>query len=160
MRRAASLIGAAVGVALILSACTPTDEPAPVPTSTRTATPTEPTPEPTPSGPVLVADGTAVDNLPIFEVTVQAVAGSDARMAAGAYTAALVAAGFGAETVQATADRTSVGDPVDSLQIAVGWAGECLLAHIPAGDAGAVVTIVPALASGGCLVGDVAGAGG
>ncbi|RAZ35152.1 hypothetical protein DO944_03420 [Microbacterium sp. SMR1] len=81
------------------------------------------------------------------------VAASPDSVAGRAYIDALVAAGFDKSTMQVTADRTSVDDPVDSLQFSVLWAGECLVGQVGPSTPAPTATVLPELPSGGCLIG-------
>ncbi len=119
------------------------------------ATSTAPTPAPTTTeGPApLSPESTAADNLPLFSEVMNQVAASQDSVAGRAYIDALVAAGFDKSTMQVTADRTSVDDPVDSLQFSVLWAGECLVGQVGPSTPAPTATVLPELPSGGCLIG-------
>ncbi|QLD13136.1 hypothetical protein HW566_00515 [Microbacterium oleivorans] len=84
----------------------------------------------------------------------RSVASSAESVAGRAYIDALVAAGFDKGAMQVTADRTSVGDPVDSLQFSVSWQGECLVGQVGPSTPAPTALVLPELDSGGCLVGD------
>lgn len=108
----------------------------------------------TPNTPVMVADGTAVDNLPLFTTVTAHVWASDDRAEGRAYIDALVAAGFAKDRMQVTADRTTVGNPVESLQFSVAWGDqECLVGQVGPSTGEPVTVVVPQLAQGRCLVG-------
>lgn len=150
---ARSLVGAAGALVVVvsLSGCSMfVPEPAPPATSAA------PTPQPTTSeGPApLSPESTASDNLPLFTEVVNQVAASPDSVAGRAYVDALVAAGFDKSTMQVTADRTSVDDPVDSLQFSVLWAGECLVGQVGPSTPAPTAMVVPELPSGGCLIGN------
>ncbi|MCZ4066398.1 hypothetical protein O1W71_01775 [Microbacterium sp. H37-C3] len=119
------------------------------------ATSTAPTAAPTTTeGPApLSPESTATDNLPLFSEVMNQVAASPDSVAGRAYIDALVAAGFDKSTMQVTADRTSVDDPVDSLQFSVLWAGECLVGQVGPSTPAPTATVLPELPSGGCLIG-------
>lgn len=159
MRRPApSLHRPAVGALLLtgllaLAACAPASSPSPTPTET-TASPTAtPTATPTPTGPVLVPDGSATDNLPLFAQVVDAVAATDARAQGRAYIDALVAAGFPKEQMQVTNDLTTVGNPADSIQFSVKWAGECLVGQVGPSTPAPTALVLPLVPGDTCLIG-------
>ncbi len=54
-------------------------------------------------------------------------------------------------TVEITADQTAVGLPVDSIDVAVRFGGECLVGTVRADRISSA--IVPVLGTGECLVG-------
>lgn len=135
-----------VGV-LSFAACTPT----PTPTQT-TAAPTA-TPTPTPTGPALVPDGSAEDNLPLFAQVVNTVAATDARAQGRAYIDALVAAGFPKAQMQVTNDLTTVGNPADSIQFSVKWAGECLVGQVGPSTPAPTALVLPLVPGDTCLIG-------
>lgn len=147
----AGIIGAILTAAL--AGCAPTIA-EPVPTSTPTPTlVASPSATPTPTGPALVADGTAADNLPLFDQVVQTVAASADKASGRAYIDALVAAGFDKTAMEVTPDRTTVDDPVDSIQFAVAWDGECLVGQVGPSTPRPTAVVLPALPAGDCLVG-------
>ncbi len=69
-----------------------------------------------------------------------------------AITKALVAAGFSRSGMQVTADRTTVGLAVPSVQFAVRWQGECLIGQSGPG-AGEYTSQLAAPVDGSCLLG-------
>lgn len=147
-RRVVAALAAGVLVAT-LAGCTA--EPGP---DTATGTPSAPpSATPTPTGPVFVPDGSADDNLPLFTAVMQQVAAGTEATAGRAYVDALVAAGFDKAAMQVTADRTTVDDPVDSLQFAVAWGGDCLVGQVGPSTPQPTAMVLPALPSGGCLIG-------
>lgn len=122
-----------------------------------------PTPEPPsaaspsaspPAGPVFHADGTAEDNLPIFEQVVAAVWAGEQRVSGRAYIDALVAAGFDREAMQLTPDTSTVGNPAESIQFSVRWGdAECLVGQVGPSTGEPATAVMPQLAEGRCLVG-------
>jgi len=147
------VIGGALLCAAVLASCavTPDAEQArPTAATTASATPT-----PAHGGePVLVPDGSAEQNLPLFTAVTAQVWASDGRVEGRAYIDALVAAGFPKERMQVTADRTTVGHPVESLQFSVAWGtGQCLVGQVGPSTGDPVTVVVPQLAQGRCLVG-------
>nr|WP_183501050.1 hypothetical protein [Microbacterium invictum] len=146
----ALIAGASLAVAA-LAGCTPV---APAPTAPpSTSPPPAATPTPTPTGPVLFPDGTADDNLPLFAHVVETVAAGEDAVAGRAYVDALVAAGFDKTAMQVTNDRTTVGNPADSIQFSVLWDGECLVGQVGPSTPAPTAVVLPELPEGGCLVG-------
>ena len=74
-------------------------------------------------------------------------------MSGRAYIDALVAAGFDKTTMQVTQDKTTVGNPAESLQFSVRWGDECLIGQVGPATGTPVTVVAPALAEGTCLVG-------
>lgn len=140
-------------LAATLAGCAPTVEPTATPSPTQTVT-ASPSATPTPTGPVFVAGGSAEDNLPLFAQVVQTVAASADKAKGRAYVDALVAAGFDKPAMELTADRTTVDNPVDSLQVAVAWEGECLVGQVGPSTPRPTAVVLPALPAGDCLVGE------
>lgn len=137
-----------VGV-LSFAACTPT----PTPTPTQTTAASTATPTPTPTGPALVPDGSAEDNLPLFAQVVNTAAATDARAQGRAYIDALVAAGFPKAQMQVTNDLTTVGNPADSIQFSVKWAGECLVGQVGPSTPAPTALVLPLVPGDTCLIG-------
>jgi len=146
----------ALSLGALLSACT---QPSPEPTAS-TAAPSTPAVSPTPTptqtstGPVLVPDGTAEDNLPLFAQVVETVWTSPDQVSGRAYIDALVAAGFDKSAMQVTNDLTTIGDPAESIQFSVLWGDECLIGQVGPAKGEPVTVVMPALAEGGCLIGN------
>jgi hypothetical protein len=107
-----------------------------------------------PSTPELHPEGTATDNLPYFAGIVNAVwAGSD-RASGRAYIDALVAAGFDKAAMQVTNDESTVGNPAESIQFSVLWAGECLVGQVGPATGDPVAVVLPTVGDGACLIGE------
>ncbi|MGI0522505.1 hypothetical protein ABY45_18250 [Microbacterium maritypicum] len=148
--RAAGVLAATAAAALLLSGCTPT--PAPSPSPSVSASPgAEST---TPAAPVLVPDGTAEENLPVFTATAEGIWATDQRALGRAYIDALITAGFDREAMQVTQDQTTVGNPAESLQFSVRWGDdECLVGQVGPSTGQVVTAVLPQLAEGRCLIG-------
>ncbi|MFT4052359.1 MAG: hypothetical protein QM677_08935 [Microbacterium sp.] len=136
--------------ALFATGCAATTDPSSSPSpststaaSTATATAT----------PVLVPDGTAADNLPLFTEVMNAVAATDAAVQGRAYIDALVAAGFEKADMEVTNDLTSVGNPADSIQFSVRWGEECLVGQVGPSIAAPTALVMPIVPGGTCLIG-------
>ena len=110
-------------------------------------------PSPTATGPSLVPDGTAAQNLPIFSAVVNQVAATDARFQGRAYVDALVAVGFPKAAMELTNDQTTVANAADSIQFSVRWAAECLVAQVGPSTPTPTALVLPLLPGGTCLVG-------
>ena len=141
-----------------LAACTPGDTATPTPpaaSSPAAAPSASSAPEDSePSASALVPDGTAADNLPVFAAVTAAVWATDDRGAGRAYVDALVQAGFDRSAMQVTHDRSTVGDPAESIQFSVRWGQECLIGQVGPATGEPVTTVMPVLAEGDCLVGN------
>jgi hypothetical protein len=133
---------------------------APEVTETPTVSPSasvEPAPSAsvTPPEQALRPDGSAEDNLPFFTAITGQVWASEDRASGRAYVDALTAAGFDRAAMQVTQDLTTVGNPVESLQFSVRWAGEeCLVGQVGPSTGEPVTLVVDQLAEGRCLVGN------
>lgn len=150
--RTALALAAALAMAACLTACAPEAVPQPTASVSTSAGPVA-SETPTAEPPVLIADGTADDNRAVFEAALQRVWNADARMSSDAYVEALASAGFAKADMQITEDRTSIGEPADSIQVAVRWAGECLVGHLAPSQPAPVVEVMPIVAGETCLIG-------
>ncbi|MGV9768212.1 DUF6993 domain-containing protein [Microbacterium sp. NPDC003461] len=143
-----------VSGALTLAACAPEPEPAPTATTSPapgTAAPTAP-PE---ADPVLVLDGSAEDNLPLFARIVDEVWQSERRAEGRAYIDALAAAGFDTSAMQVTRDESTVGNPAESILFSVRWGDECLVGQVGPETGEPVASVQEALgADRVCLLGE------
>ena len=152
------MVAVAAVVTASLAACTPDDPataPPPAPSSPAAAPSASSVPEDSePSAPALVPDGTAADNLPVFAAVTAAVWATDDRVAGRAYVDALVQAGFDRSAMQVTHDRSTVGDPAESIQFSVRWGQECLIGQVGPATGEPVTTVMPVLAEGACLIGN------
>jgi len=103
---------------------------------------------------VLVPDGTAEDNLPLFAAVTAQVWATDQRGSGRAYIDALIAAGFDRAAMQVTQDQSTVGNAAESLQFSVRWGeGECLIGQVGPSTGEPVTAVMPQLAEGRCLIG-------
>lgn len=116
---------------------------------------TSPSPSSTESsGPALVPEGTAEENLPIFTSVSESIWATEERGAGRAYIDALIEAGFDRAAMQVTQDSTTVGNAAESLQFSVAWGeDECLIGQVGPSTGEVVTTVMPQLAEGRCLVG-------
>ncbi|MFT4213280.1 MAG: hypothetical protein QM622_00670 [Microbacterium sp.] len=151
-RRQASFTAVvAIAAGLLFSACAPS----PTPSGTRTpSTTVSATPAPTSTGPGLVPDGTAADNLPLFAEVMNQVYATKKKAKGRAYIDALVAAGFDKDAMEVTNDRTSVDNPADSIQFSVLWKGECLVGQVGPSIEEPTALVMPEVPGGTCLIGE------
>lgn len=126
----------------------------PVPAATPTPEPAASTAPPAQTGPVLVPEGTAEDNLPYFTEIVRAVWAGPEQVSGRAYIDALTGAGFDKTAMQVTFDQSTVGNPAESIQFSVRWGDECLMGQVGPATGDPVTAVMPGLADGGCLVGE------
>lgn len=154
------LAGIGVGLALALTGCTAAEvETGASPTASSAVTPTataSPSPSPSPSvatGPVLVPDGTAQDNLPVFSAVVAAVWATPQQVIGQAYVDSLFAAGFDKAAMQLTPDQSTVGNAAESIQFSVRWGDECLVGQVGPATGAPVTAVVPVIDEDTCLVG-------
>ncbi|WP_435744634.1 DUF6993 domain-containing protein [Microbacterium sp. PMB16] len=148
--RAAAPFVVVAAALLVLTGCTGGPDPSASPSAEVSPSPTATTP----AGPVLVPDGTASENLPLFTKIADGVWASDQRGAGRAYIDALIAAGFDRDAMQVTQDQSTVGNPAESLQFSVRWGDEeCLIGQVGPSTGKAVTAVMPQLAEGRCLIG-------
>ncbi|MGF6821163.1 hypothetical protein M2317_000049 [Microbacterium sp. ZKA21] len=143
-------------LAIALAACTPqpTDPTASAPSATTAPSPGATAEPAEPAAPQLVPDGTAADNLALFTAVTAEVWATEQADQGRAYIDALVAAGFDKAAMQVTADETTVGNPVESLQFSVRWGEtECLIGQVGPSTGQPVTTVTDQLAEGRCLIG-------
>jgi hypothetical protein len=139
--------------ALLLAGCTSSSAPAPA-DETTAAVPESPAaeaPAAEPTIPPVDAAGTAEENLPAFESTARAVVEGDPNAQGRDLVDALVGAGFPKDRMEVTADRTPLGNSVDSILVSVKLADACLIGQ--RAQDGFSAHVEPALSSGRCLVG-------
>src|SRR5690606_22103690 len=90
------------------------------------------------------------ENQAYFDFVAGAIA-ADGNPGGRAIVDGLVAAGFDKSAMQLTADRTPLGNAVDSLQFSVEFDTACLIGHI--GGGGYTSVVAAPLENGGCLIG-------
>ncbi len=148
VRRITGLMLALV-VGLLLAGCT--GEPMPTPTESRSAS-ASPTPSPsTDAVPEFRPNGSAAANQQYFDYVNRTLASAQGMSSGRAIVDNLVAAGFSKADMEVTDDTTALNIPVDAIQVAVRFRGECLIGQFsPAGYTG---ILAPILGTGTCLVG-------
>ncbi len=145
--RRASVVGV-LGLMLAVAGCAPVEE-LPAPTEAPSATSTAaPTPEPDPE---LIEGGTAGQNRPLFEFVLEGVLTANPAPTSRLLVDSLVNAGFDKAAMEVTVDTTPVGQPADSILIAVQIDGQCLVGQII--DGGMASQLTDVLGTGRCLIG-------
>ncbi|QHC70429.1 hypothetical protein [Rathayibacter sp. VKM Ac-2801] len=148
--RAARIAVVLGGLAVCLAGCTPPSAPDPVISSSAAEAPA---PAESSAPVAFVPDGTTEQNLPVFEQTLRAAAEPDPEVSGSSVVDALVAAGFARESMQLTADETSVGLDADSVQVSVKLGESCLIGQYGPKSGGVRAVIAAPIATGACLVG-------
>ncbi|PPG16800.1 hypothetical protein C5D36_06545 [Rathayibacter sp. AY1C6] len=148
--RAARIALVLGGLAVCLSGCTSPSSPDPVVSSSAAEAPA---PAESAAPVAFVPGGTTEQNLPVFEQTLRAAAEPDPEVSGSSVVDALVAAGFSRETMQLTADETSVGLDADSVQVSVKLGESCLIGQYGPKSGGVRAVIAAPIATGACLVG-------
>lgn len=110
------------------------------------------TPTPTPA-PVFLPEGTAEHNLNYLGWVVSSALAADPAADSYAVATAVGASGFDPTTVQFTFSSTATGLPADTSEVAVQFAGQCLIAQYGPAQPAVITKAMPVLASGGCLIG-------
>ncbi|CAB4548715.1 MAG: hypothetical protein F2542_00815 [Actinobacteria bacterium] len=96
--------------------------------------------------------GSATQNLPIFENVLAVTGAGKPGHKLSDSIALLVETGFEIEDITHTPVDSKIGEPADSVSLAVAFNGECLIAQFSSSWIKAVVT-EPTVS--GCLIGDV-----
>ncbi|PPG38630.1 DUF6993 domain-containing protein [Rathayibacter sp. AY2B5] len=148
--RAARIALVLGGLAVCLSGCTSPSAPDPVVSSSAAEAPA---PAESAAPVAFVPGGTTEQNLPVFEQTLRAAAEPDPEVSGSSVVDALVAAGFSRESMQLTADETSVGLDADSVQVSVKLGESCLIGQYGPKSGGVRTVIAAPIATGACLVG-------
>ena len=159
-RPAVLLAGPAVAAALLLSGCTGGSPAATTSTGPQTASshttgsaaPTPPTSTAS-AAPELVPGGTAKQNLAFFDTVNRATIAAKPGAQGRDFIDALVAAGFSKPDMQLTPDMTTIGLKAASIQFSVRFGDTCLIGQFGEAAGGYFSLTSPALATGGCLIG-------
>jgi hypothetical protein len=114
------------------------------------------TPAPSAAGAAaIVPGGSAQENFAVFRSVTERVWASRDRASGRAYIDALVKAGFAKSAMQVTNDRSTVGNPAESIQFSVRWKdGRCLVGQVGPATGDPVTVVVSGLPGGKCLIGD------
>jgi hypothetical protein len=150
--RRAGAWAACLVLALGLAGCsTAADDPASSTGATATATATPTPPEAAPLQ--LTPDAPAADNLAYFDSVVTQTLAAEANPLGRTVIDALAGAGFDKAHMEVTADSTTEGKPVDSIQFSVLFNGECIVGQNGPSSGGYHSAVKSMLGSGTCLVG-------
>ncbi|KQQ00642.1 MULTISPECIES: DUF6993 domain-containing protein [unclassified Rathayibacter] len=151
LRGALAQAALVLGSIAVLAGCTASDAPAP---SVSPSAAAEPSSSEAPAAPLaLVPGGTAEENRAFFEQVVAGVVGADSAAPGRSVVDALVANGFAKESMQLTADETSVGLDADSVQVSVKMSDACLIGQYGPKSGGVHVVVAAPIATGACLIG-------
>ena len=98
-------------------------------------------------------EASAKDNLYYFTWVIEKTLAADPATDSYAVAQAVGAAGFDPATVQFTFSQTAAGLPADTSEVAVQFAGQCLIGQFGPVAPKVISRAMPLLASGGCLLG-------
>jgi hypothetical protein len=132
-----------------LAACTAPEEPAPA--ASVSAAPSASVEAPV-IAPTLSPTGSAADNLAFFDSVNSSFLAADPMPGGRAILDNLVAAGFDKAAMQVTADETTIGRDVDSVQFSVRFGDRCLIGQAAASGYAGIEA--PAVAGDRCLIGE------
>lgn len=151
MRRRPVVAGVlALAFGVVLVGCAGEPMPTPTPSSSRSSSPT-PEPTKTAAVPVFRPNGSAAANQQYFDYINRTLAINQGMSSGRVIVDTLVAAGFTKTDMEVTDDTTAINIPVDAIQVAVRFKGECLIGQFsPAGYTG---ILAPMLGTGTCLIG-------
>ena len=96
--------------------------------------------------------GSASQNLPVFENVLAVTGAGKQGHDLSESIALLVETGFDLETISHTPVNSKIGEPADSVSLAIEFSGECLIAQFA--SSWLTVTVAEPTVSG-CLIGDV-----
>lgn len=151
LRRLAALLAGPVLAAGLLAGCTAPAAPETTASSSAAEATAGAPAEPAPVA--LVPGGSAEENLPFFEQVIGGVVAADAEAPGLDVVDALVAAGFSKESMQLTADETSIGLDADTVLVSVKLGESCLLGQYGPKSDGVHAVVAAPIATGACLVG-------
>ena len=156
-RRSSPPVGPGLGVGLVvaglaavvaLAGCTTSAEPDPAPSVSDTPSASE---SPV-VAPTLSPTGSAAENLAFFDSVNSSFLAADPMPGGRAILDNLVGAGFDKTAMQVTADETTIGRDVDSVQFSVRFGDRCLIGQAAA--SGYVGIEAPVVAGDRCLIGE------
>ncbi len=152
-RTLVSVVAALCIGGVTLTACT-SAPPAPISPSAVPSASATPEPSETPvSGPALLPEGTATENLPYFNLLATSTTTANPSADGRAYIDALIAGGFDRGAMQVTFDRTKADLAADAIQFSVNFGDECVIGQIGPATDGFHSVVAPVLSTGLCLVG-------
>ena len=148
---ASTFTAAALAALVLLAGCTPAPPTPIVPTASPSGSGTpEPSASPAPK-PTYDPGASAAESKRYFDGVLRRVVRKDSTPGGETIVRALVAAGFSAEALEVTFDRTAVDLEADNIQFAALINGECLVGQV--GNVRYRSRVLPLLESGRCLVG-------
>jgi hypothetical protein len=131
----------------LLAGCTPQIQETPEPTASVTI------PKPSQSPKIIfIPGGTAQANLPVFEKVLEETGAGAPGHDLTATINSLVATGFSLESITHTPTISGVGQPADSVSLAIAFDNQCLIGQF---STSWLVTEVSAPTLSGCLIGDI-----
>lgn len=133
-------IAVTVMVGFLLTGCSSTSEPAPEPIASAEPQFT------------FFASGTATQNLPIFENALVVSGAGRPGHDLSESVSLLVDTGFDLEAITHTPLDSKIGEPADSVSLAINFGGECLIAQF---SSTWLTTKVADETASGCLIGDI-----
>ena len=139
---------APVLLAVLLAGCTPQIQETPEPTTS--VAPPKPTESPVDKD-VFFPSGTAQDNLPVFEKVLKQTGAGAPGHDLTATINSLVATGFSLQSITHTPTTSKIGQPADSVSLAIAFDNQCLIGQF---STTWLVTEVSELTLSGCLIGD------
>ncbi|MEO7147273.1 MAG: hypothetical protein ABIW81_08060 [Terrimesophilobacter sp.] len=145
----------AVGIALVLSACTSVPAPTPSPPEPGVSASASPNPSSSAApgvAPTLLPDGTALANRAYFDYVNNTLFTKDPNAEGRAIIDNLIRAGFDKASLQVTPDKTAVlGLKADSIEFSVRAFDQCLIGQISGHGYHSIIG--PTVSDGVCLVG-------
>lgn len=148
----------AFAVLLGLTACTSTEGAAPSSSAAASATAgasdsaTEPGAATPSAATTLAPGGSAAEDQPFFDQTIQALLDDKDKPTGRQFIDALVDAGFDKSLMEVTADKTSIGLAADAIEFSVRLGDDCIVGQKGA-EFGYSSVVLPVLDSGTCLLG-------
>lgn len=130
----------------LLAGCTPQIQETPDPT----ASVTTPKPSRSPKA-IFIPGASAKANLPVFEKVLEETGAGKPGQDLNATIAALVEIGFSLESITHTPTISGVGQPADSVSLAIAFDNQCLIGQF---STSWLVTEISAPTLSGCLIGD------
>lgn len=112
-------------------------------------------PEPPAEPPVFVPDGSASDNLPVFQETLREYAEGEGAVQGQPIVDAVSGVGFDKAAMQVSFDQSQTGLAADSIFVSVRIGEECLIGQIAAEGRDSAAEVMPAVGpeNNVCLIG-------
>ena len=148
MRTRSVFIALGLVTVLALTGCSGT----PAVTESKATSSASATPKPS-KDPVFLPQASAKDNLYYFTWVIEKTLAADPAADSNYVAQAVGAAGFDPAAVQFTFSTTAAGLPADTAEVAVQFAGQCLIGQFGPVAPKVISRVLPVLSSGGCLLG-------